>query len=223
MTVLSSESMINFLILNGEKQWCGSSASSSDIVASLAEDGKYKLLDKLFTSMGYGSCKGSDEFKIRQTLVGMAAIGRCLIITSEALCPYTQAELDKFQGALRIIKGVAIFPHAHAELDKLQDAMRLPRSRQAEIEKLQGAIRLLGAIANDPALGKIVNDFAKNQKDTLEIRMETKPKLRWLNGTGMRQISWKNGRRATHAANIIKLNPSETGPSIPLKVPLKLK
>ena len=217
MSLPSSDLMINFLIFNGEKQWCGASASSSDIVMSLAENGKYELLDKLFTETGFGLDKGSDEFVARQQLVGIAAISRCLKITSEAISPYTQAELEKFQGEMRIIKRDALFPHAHAALDKLHEAMRLPPRGQAEIEKMQGAIRLLGAIAKNPALGKTVNDFAKNQAGTLEIRMETKPKMRWLNGTGLVQICLKNNRKGKLAAKAIKSNPS-LAPAISLKV-----
>ena len=76
--------------------------------------------------------------------------------------------------------------------------------QENELEKTVEAVKSLRAIENDSRLGAAVNNFAKRQADSIELRRETPSNLRWFNGTGRYQAFWGTVFRAYLAKNSLQ-------------------
>ena len=82
-----------------------------------------------------------------------------------------------------------------------------------EREKMEDAIKSLRAIGSDARVGAAINDFAKRQADSIELRMETPAKRRWLNGTGHCQAFCGTFIRAYDARNKLQRQPPTSLPA----------
>ena len=90
----------------------------------------------------------------------------------------------------------------------------LAASGQAnEMEKMAGAIKSLKAIGSDARVGAAINDFAKRQAESIELRVETPAKRRWLNGTGCCQAFCGTFIRAYDARNKLQRQPPASLPA----------
>ena len=82
-----------------------------------------------------------------------------------------------------------------------------------EREKMEDAIKSLRAIGSDARVGAAINDFAKRQAESIELRVETPAKRRWLNGTGCCQAFCGTFLRAYDARNKLQRQPPASLPA----------
>ena len=97
---------------------------------------------------------------------------------------------------------------------RLVEQTLVASGQENEREKMAEAVKSLGTIGSDLRLGAAINNFAKRQADSIELRMETPAKRRWLNGTGRYQAVCGTFLRAYGARNKLQ---SQRVPTLPAR------